>query len=112
MNEPINDCRELNEGEKRNGKFLVSGTEAPAFETEEEVFDFVTPPVVATVKSHWPTARALRRNTDARTLSAQTCPKRVGIETFIGDGAAVSQAGQERLDSVKIVTLWKINSLV
>jgi hypothetical protein len=57
------------------------------------------------VKSHWPTARALRRNTDARTLSARTCPKRVGIETFIGDGAAVSQAGQERHDSVKIVTL-------
>jgi hypothetical protein len=55
MNEPINDCRELNEGEKRNGKFLVSGTEAPvAFETAEEVFDFVAPPVVAAVKGHWP----------------------------------------------------------
>jgi len=26
MNEPINDCAELNEGEKRDGEFIVSGT--------------------------------------------------------------------------------------
>jgi hypothetical protein len=38
-------------------------------------------------------------------LSAQACPKRVGIETLIGDCAAVAQTFQERFDSVKIVTL-------
>jgi hypothetical protein len=71
MNEPINDRRELNEGEKRDSEFLVSGAEAPvALETAEEVFDFMTPPVVAAMKGHWPTARALRGNTDPRMLSA------------------------------------------
>jgi hypothetical protein len=106
MNEPINDCRELNEGEKRDGEFLVSGAEAPvALESAEEVFDFMAHPVVAAVKGHWPTARALPRYTDPRTLSAQARPKRVGIETFVGDSASVAQAGQERLDRVKIVTL-------
>ena len=106
MNEPINDGRELNEGEKRDGEFLVSGAEAPvAFETAEKVFDFMASPVVATVKGYWPKARALRWDTDPRTLSAQPRPKRVGIETFVGDSAAVAQACQERLDRVKIVTL-------
>ena len=105
-NEPIDDCRELNESKKRDGEFLVSGAEAPvAFETAEEVFDFMTPTVVAAVKGYWPTSRTLRRDTDPRTLSAQARPKRVGIKTFIGDSAAVAQAGQERLDCVKIVTL-------
>ena len=65
----------------------------------------MAPPVVAAVKGHWSTARALRRDTDPRTLPAQARPKRVGIEAFVGDGAAVAQAGQERLDCVKIVTL-------
>jgi hypothetical protein len=106
INEPINNRRELNEGEKRDGKFLVTGAKAPvAFETAEEVFDFMAHPVVAAVKGHWPTARALRRDTDPRTLSAQARPKRVGIETFIGDFTAVAQASQERIDRVKIVTL-------
>ena len=106
MDEPINDCRKLNEGEKRNSEFLVSGAEAPvAFETAEEVFDFVAPPVVAAVKGHWPPARAFRRDTDARTLPAQARPKRVGVETFIGDGTVVAQARQKRLDRVQIVTL-------
>jgi hypothetical protein len=106
INEPINDCRELNESKKRDGEFLVSGAEAwVAFETAEEVFDLLAPPVVAAVKSHWPTARALRGDTDPRSLSAQARPKRVGIETLIGDSAAAAQAWQERLDRVKIVTL-------
>lgn len=106
MHEPINDSRELDEGEKRFGQFLVSGAQAPvAFETAEEVFGFMAPPVVAAVKGLRPTTRALRRDTDARTLSVQACPKRVGIETFIGDSAAVAQAGQECFDCVKIVTL-------
>ena len=106
MNEPINDCRELNEGKKRDGEFLVPGAKAPvAFETAEEVFDFMASPVVAAVKGHGPTARAFRRDTDPRTLSAQARPKSVSIETFIGDSTAVAQAGQERLDRVKIVTL-------
>jgi hypothetical protein len=65
----------------------------------------MAPPVGAAVKGHWPTARALRRDTDPRTLSAQACPKRVGIKAFIGGSAAVAQTGQEWLDSVKIVTL-------
>ena len=65
----------------------------------------MAPSVVAVVKGHWPTARAPRRDTDPRTLSAQARPKRVGIETFIGDGAVVTQAGQERLDRIKVVTL-------
>jgi hypothetical protein len=106
MNDPINDCRELNEGEKRDSEFLVSGAEAPvAFETAEEVFDFMTPTVVAAVKGYWPTSRTLRRDTDPRTLPAQARPKRVGIEALIGDSAVVAQAGQERLDRVKIMTL-------
>jgi len=106
MNEPINDCRELNEGEKCDGEFLVSGAKAPvAFYTAEEVFDFMAPPVVAAMKGHWPTARSLRRDTDPRTRSTQTGPKCVGIETFIGDSAVVSQTGQERFDRLKIVTL-------
>jgi hypothetical protein len=42
-NEPINKCRELNESEKPDRKFLASGAEAPlVFETAEEVFDFTT----------------------------------------------------------------------
>jgi hypothetical protein len=106
MNEPINDSRELNEGEKRDGEFLVSGAEAPvAFETAEEVFNFMAPPVVATVKGHRPKARALRRDTDPRTLSAKARSKRVGIETLICDSATATQAWQERLDCEKIVTL-------
>ena len=41
MNEPIHDCRELNEGEERDGKFLVSRAEAPvAFETAEDTLSF------------------------------------------------------------------------
>lgn len=62
-------------------------------------------PVVAKVKGHWPTARALRRDTDLRSLSAQAHPKSVGIEALIGDSAATAQARQERLDRVKIVAL-------
>jgi len=62
-------------------------------------------PVVAKVKGHWPTARALRRDTDPRSLSAQARPKSVGIEALIGDSAATAQARQERLDRVKIVAL-------
>jgi hypothetical protein len=59
MDEPINDRRELNESEKRNGEFLVSRADAPvAFETAEEVFDFMAPPIVAAMKGQWPTARA------------------------------------------------------
>jgi hypothetical protein len=57
------------------------------------------------VNQKWPTARALRWDTDPRTLSAQARPKRVGIEAFIGNSATVAQAGQERLDRVKIVML-------
>jgi hypothetical protein len=106
MNQPINDCRKLNECEKRDGEFLVSGAEAPVtFETTEEVFDSMAPPVVAAVKGHWPTAKASRRDTDPRTLCAKARANRVGIETSIGDSAAVAQAGQEPFDSVKIVTL-------
>ena len=107
MNEPIDDGRELNEGKESDSEFVVSGAEASvAFDSAEEVFmDFVAPPVVAAVKGHWPTARALRRDTDPRTLSAQERPKRIGIETFIGDCATVAEAGQERLDRIKIVTL-------
>jgi hypothetical protein len=106
MNEPINDCRQLNEGEKCDGESLVSGAWAPvAFQTAEEVSDFMAPPVVAAVKGHWPTTRALRRDTDPRTMSAQARPKRVCIETLFGDSAAAAQASQERLDRVKIMTL-------
>ena len=66
MNEPINDCRELNEGEKCDGEFLVSGAKEPvAFETAEEVSDFMAPPVVAAVKGHWPTAIALRKDNNS-----------------------------------------------
>jgi hypothetical protein len=106
MNEPIDDCRELSEGEKRDRKFFVSGAEAPvALDSAEEVFDFMAPPVVAAMKGHWPTARALRGDADPRTLPAQARAKRVGIEAFVGNCATVAQAGQERLDRVKIVTL-------
>ncbi len=106
MNEPIDDGRELNEGNESDSEFVISGAEASVgFDSAEEVFNFVAPTVVAAVKGHWPTARALRRDTDRRTLSAQARPKRIGIETFIGDGATVAEAGQERLDRIKIVTL-------
>lgn len=62
-------------------------------------------PVMAAVKGHWPTARALRWDTDPSALPAQACPKRVGIESFIGNCAAVAQMAKEWLDGVKIVTL-------
>ena len=65
----------------------------------------MAPPVVAAMEGHWPKARALRGNTDSRTLSAQARPKRIGVEAFVCNGATVAQAGQERLDSIKIVTL-------
>ena len=106
MDEPINDRRELNESEKRNGEFLVSRADAPvAFETAEEVFDFMAPPIVAAMKGQWPTARAPSGDIYPRTLSAQARPKSVGIETSIGDCAALAQVRQERLNSIKIVTL-------
>jgi hypothetical protein len=57
------------------------------------------------MKGHWPTARALRGDTYPRTLSAQERAKCVGIEALVGNDATVAQAGQERLDRVKIVTL-------
>lgn len=101
-------CGGIGWGERIEGKFLVSRADAPvAFETAEEVFDFMAPPVVAAMKGQWPTARAPSGDTDTRTLSAraQARPKRICIESFIGDSAAVPQAGQERLDRVKIVTL-------
>ena len=84
----------MNEGKKGDGEFFISSAEAPvAFETAEEVFDLVTPPVVAAVKGYWPAARDLRGDADPRTLSAQTRPKRIGVEAFIRDGAMVAQAG-------------------
>jgi hypothetical protein len=44
MNESINDCREQNEGKRRDGDFLVSGTEAPVtFEAAKEFFHFMAP---------------------------------------------------------------------
>ena len=65
----------------------------------------MAPPVVAAVKGHWAKARTLRGDTDSRTLSAQARPKRVGVEAFVCNSATVAQAGQERLDCIKIVTL-------
>jgi hypothetical protein len=65
----------------------------------------VAPTVIAAVKGHWPKARALCGNTDSRTLSAQARPKRIGVEAFVCNGATVAQTEQERLDSIKIVTL-------
>jgi hypothetical protein len=76
-----------------------------ALDSAEEVFDFKAPPVKAAVKGHRRKARAFRGDTESRTLSAQARPKRVGVEAFICNGATVSQAGQERLDCIKIVTL-------
>lgn len=75
------------------------------FDSAEEVFDLMTPPVVAALKGHRPKARSLRGDTDSRTLSAQARPKRVGVEAFACNCAMVAQARQERLDCNKIVTL-------
>jgi hypothetical protein len=74
-------------------------------DSAKEVFDHMAPTVVAAVKGYWPKARALRGNTDSCTLPAKARPKRIGVETFVCNGATVSQAGQERLDSIKIMTL-------
>ena len=65
----------------------------------------MAPLVIVAVKGHWPTSGALRGDTDPRSLSAQPRPKSVGIETSIGDCAALAQVRQERLNSIKIVTL-------
>ena len=48
MNEPIDDCRRSNEGEKRRRELFVSGAETPvAIDSAEEIFDLMPPPVVA-----------------------------------------------------------------
>ena len=62
MSEPIQDRRELDEGEKSNGKFFETGADATmAFDAAEEVFDFVPAPIVAAMDRRRMTARILWR---------------------------------------------------
>ncbi len=52
MSEPIQDRRELDEGEKSNGKFFEMGADATmAFDEAEEGFDFVPAPIVASMEA-------------------------------------------------------------
>jgi hypothetical protein len=51
MSEPIKDRRELDKGEKSDGKFFETGADAAmALNAVEEVFDFVSPPIVAAME--------------------------------------------------------------
>ncbi len=106
MSEPIEDGGELDEGEVSKGEFLIASADAAvALEAAKEVFDMVTPTVVAAMKSRGPAARAFWRNTHACALPAKSGAERIRIERFVGHGAAAAQTGQERLDCIQIVAL-------
>ena len=104
MSEPIEDCGELHEGEKRECEFLVSSTDASvSFDAAEEVFDLVTAPIVASMESDLSAPRSFGRNTDAGALATQLGPKRIGIEAFVRNGAVPAQMRQQRFNRVQIV---------
>lgn len=106
MSEPIKDGGELIEGEISQRDFLVTSADpAVALDATKEVFDAVTPAVVATMASHGPAARALRGNAHACGLPVKSGAKRISIESFVGHGVAPAQTRQEGLDGIKIVAL-------
>ena len=106
MSEPIQDRRELDEGEKSNGKFFETGADATmAFDAAEEVFDFVPAPIVAPMERRRTTARTLWRDADACVLATQSRAKVVGVKAFVADDTPLPQATEQGFDGEEIVAL-------
>ena len=90
MREPIQDCGELHEGEKRRGEFLVARADAAVFfDAAEEVFDLMATTVIPAMKPGRLAAAASGRNAAGRVLPPQPIPKRVGVEAFVGHATVV-----------------------
>ena len=106
MSEPVEERRELDEGQKGDGKFFeTSADPAVAFNAAEEVFDFVPPAIIAAVKGRRRAARTFGRDADAGALAAQPLAKVVGVKALVADDTAPSQATEQRRDGEKIVAL-------
>jgi len=106
MSEPIKDGRELNEGDKSDGKFFETGADATmALDAAEEVFDFVPAPIVAAMERRRTTARTLWRDADACMLATQSRAKVVGVEAFVADDTPLPQATEQGFDGEEIVAL-------
>jgi len=106
MSEPIKDGRELDEGEKSDGKFFETGADATmAFDAAEEVFDFVPAPIVAPMERRRTTARTLWRDADACVLATQSRAKVVGVKAFVADDTPLPQATEQGFDGEEIVAL-------
>jgi len=106
MSEPIKDGRELNEGDKSDGKFFETGADATmALDAAEEVFNFVPAPIVSAMERRRTTARTLWRDADACMLATQSRAKVVGVEAFVADDTPLPQATEQGFDGEEIVAL-------
>jgi hypothetical protein len=106
MSEPIKDDRELNEGDKGDGKFFETGADATmALDAAEEVFNFVPAPIVSAMERRRTTARTLWRDADACMLATQSPAKVVGVEALVADDTPLPQATEPGFDSEEIVAL-------
>jgi len=104
--EPIKDGRELDEGEKSDGKFFETGANATmVFYAAEEVFDFVPQPIIVAMERRRTTARTLWRDADARVSGTESRAKVVGVEAFVADDTPLTQAAEQGFDGEKTVAL-------
>ncbi|HVU34294.1 MAG TPA: hypothetical protein VHE61_12725 [Opitutaceae bacterium] len=104
--EPIDYCREMNEGEKRDGELVVPGADPPvAFCAAKEVFDAMATAVIPAMEGHERAPSSFWWDANSSTLATQASAEGVGIKTFVSDRAETAQTGQQRFDRIEIVPL-------